>query len=60
MRQYSKYDTPCMECPYRKHDLCTQFNTPLELFPVNLYGQIHANQYIPSYACRKELDIENS
>ena len=58
MRQYSKNDSPCMECPYRKNDFCTQFNKTLELYPVNLYGQIHANQYIPCYACNKELMLE--
>jgi hypothetical protein len=47
-----------MECPYRKNDFCTQFNKTLELYPVNLYGQIHANQYIPCYACNKELMLE--
>lgn len=62
MRKYSKYDTPCMECPYRKDDYCNQFNKKLEETRIEtgeaLGFTLSRKAYEPCTACYREMMIE--
>ena len=63
MRPHKQSISPCIECPYRKDDFCSQFNKKLEEELVELDKAycytISSKEYMPCAACYREIRIEN-
>lgn len=62
MRSNTQSSSPCMECPYRRGDFCSQYNKKLEVDPVDtgesLSCTILRKAYTPCTACYREMMIE--
>ena len=62
MRPHNHSLSPCMECPYRKDDFCSQFNKKLTVDTVEtgeaLGFTVSRKAYAPCTACCHEMMIE--